>query len=233
MDDVIERARALKVTAIEARDRGEFDEARRQLGQAEGELSQALDEERRERTDDEAGVFERKLASQLVHIRGSLGGVWRRQDRHADSARAYDAGYTLERAESGYRIVDSYTLVQRLVARVLQDPAAVAHADRPVDGLRIPEELQDAARVIREQIQRKGRERDEYAAADLALVLLLLGDPDWRSQLRRFLSMTSGYAVATTREVLQDLHRVVARSPGAPTALRTGLREALSMLPTP
>jgi len=230
MEDVIGRARELKSEAMDARDDALFEEAHKKLREAETALVEALAEQRRAREGEQVGDLERKIAEQLVHIRGSIGGVWRREGRHVESAQAYDSGYDLERAESGYGIVDSYTLVQRLVARVFVDPAAADDEHVIVEHRAVRPKLEEARDVIRDQIERKGRGRDEFAASDLTLVLLLLGDPDWRAQLRRFRDLKPAYALSATREVVADLQKVAAKSSRASERLRKDLADALTGL---
>ncbi|MBZ5621395.1 MAG: hypothetical protein LAQ69_22115 [Acidobacteriia bacterium] len=205
---------------------------KRKRAAPESNLDRALKDEARYRGIGDPDDYEQKLAKQLIHIRGSIGGVWRREGRHLESAHAYDSGYELERAESGYQIVDSYTLVQRLVARVLLDPAAAEDKLLVVEGLRVHEELRRAADLIRNQIAPgKKREHDEYAIADLGMVLLLLGDHTWRDELSRFFCMkNAGYAIEVTLDVLNDLRKAVG-SPRASEELKHRLAEAVGLYP--
>jgi hypothetical protein len=239
--DVFAYARNLKNEAMEARDEGRFEEARQKLREAEHTLEAALAEQRSVPKQEENRDLLRRLAAQLVHIRGSIGGVWRREgsqreadvprrvDSYRQAAVAYDAAYDLEREPSGYGIVDSYTMVQRLVTRVFLDPAS-PDADRPpVEGVEVRTGLRRAAEVIREQVDTKGRERDEFAAADLALVLLLLGGNDWPREMRRFLELRPGYALTATMDVLQELLDWLS-STGDRPALRERLQAGVAML---
>jgi hypothetical protein len=193
-------------------------------------LEEALDEQRAAREGEQVGDFERDIAKQLVHIRGSIGGLWRRERDHVKSVQAYDSGYELERTESGYGIVDSYTLVQRLVARVFIDPAAVDDEQRIVERLAVRPELEKARDLIRDQVERKGRGRDEYATSDLFLVLLLLGNQDWRAQLRRFRDLKPAYALAAIRDVVKELQESAANSSGPSVRLCEDLANALAGL---
>jgi hypothetical protein len=228
--DVIEEARQLKADAMKARDAGRFDDAHSLLNTAEASLKTALAQDAAERDEDEdPGDYERRLAAQVVHIQGSIAGVWRRQGRHEESASVYDTAYELERNDA-YRMIDSYTLVQRLVARVLLQPAA---ADQ--DGVRVAEldvraELRKAAGIVREQIERRGRKGDEFAAADLALVLLLLGDPAWAQETRAFLALKPGYALTATRDLLREVKQAVANAPASSPGLGRRVDDALGML---
>jgi hypothetical protein len=228
MEGIIERVRKLKSEALDARDDGRFDEAHKKLKEAEMYLEKELEEQRLAREGEKVGKFEQDIAKQLIYIRGSMGGLWRRQGDHVKSAKAYDSGYELERAESGYDIVESYTLVQRLVARVFIDPAAVDNEQDVVANLAVRPELEKARDLIRDQIKRKGRENDEFAASDLTLVLLLLGDQDWRAALRRFRDLRPAYALSATREVIEQLQKSVA--PRASMRLRNDLADALTLL---
>jgi hypothetical protein len=244
MEGVIEQARKLKNDAMDARDEARFEEAHKKLREAETALMKALAEQRLVHKGEQVGDFEREIAKQLVHIRGSIGGVWRRDGHHAESAaesakayvksaQAYDSGYELERTESGYGIVDSYTLVQRLVVRIFVDPAAADDEQVIVEHLAVRPEIEKAKDIIRDQIYGKRvRERDEFAHADLTLVLLLLGDRDWHAQLRRFrdLRPKPAYALAAIREVVEELQKLAVNSSRASQRLREDLANALTGL---
>ena len=244
MEDVIARVRELKNEAMDARDDEQFEEAHKKLRDAVTVLVKALEEQKLAREGEQVGDFERDIAKQLVHIRGSIGGVWRREGHHVESAaesakayvksaQAYDCGYKLERSESGYGIVDSYTLVQRLVARIFVDPAAADDEQVIVERLAVRPEIKKAKDIIHDQIYvKRVRERDEFAHGDLTLVLLLLGDRDWRAQLRRFrdLQPRPAYALTATREVVGELQKVAANSSRASPRLREDLANALTGL---
>jgi hypothetical protein len=230
MGDVIEEARRLKSAAMDARDLGDFDRATRLLESAERTLSAALEELRRRRDPNEPpGRQEIAVAEQLAYILGSTGGVLRRKGEYAAAARAYDAGYGLENPESGYGIVDSYNLVQRLVARVFLEPRAVADELLQVEGINVRNELDKARQEIARQ--RKGpRSDDEYAAADEAMVLLLLGDPDAGHSISAFLGFKpkpAPYALEVTLELIEALRDRVTSVPAAPLDLGERLSTAI------
>lgn len=240
--DVGRRVRDLKNLAMDDRDDEQFEDAIHKLEEAERLLVEALREQAGARGGDPVSEFERDLAKQLVHIRGSLGGVWRRwaqapqattaEKRSAEvrAVQAYDSGYEVERADSLYGIVDSYTLVQRLVTRVFLDPAAVDDDRIVVQNLALRPELEKAVTSIREQIERGGRKLDEFAAADLTLVLILLGNDDWRTEMRRFRALKPAYALAATRQVVAELQELATTSPRASARLRRDLEDALTSL---
>lgn len=229
MSDVVEEARRLKAEAMDARDLGNFERALRLLERAERALRSVLDELRGKRDSQEApGRQETAVANQLVHILGSKGGVLRRKGDFALAAHAYDSGHDLERPQSGYGIVNSYNLVQRLVARVFLEPWAVAN-DLTVEGLKVRDELVRA----REEVDRQKsgpRSNDEYAAADHVVVLLLLGDPDLDRSLEDFLmSRPEPYAVQVTQELLEHLGDRLASS-SAPADLSGRILKAVNRL---
>jgi hypothetical protein len=239
MNPIIDYAKKTKAKALRLRDQLNFDEAVSLLRKAELSLNQELEVEIRDRGEARPEQHELDLALQLTHIRGSLGGVFRRQGVRADKAdqrnpffqqsvKAYDAGYDVEQAYR--RDTDSYTLVQRLVARVMLEPAAVA-AQTVVVRLPVRSELQTAAATIRAQTQPgRSREKDEYAFGDLSLVSLLLGENDWREEMRTFHRMPNAdYAINGTREVITDIRTVAATSPDS-GKLVAELDEALDIL---
>ncbi len=137
MNDLIDETRRLKSRAMDARDRGDFVRAIELLGLASRQLSETLQELKRKReAASSPGRQETETASQLCHILGSMGGVHRRNHDYRAAARAYDAGYEIEKPSSEYGIVNSYNLVQRLVTRVFLEPSAVEIENTQVEGLR-------------------------------------------------------------------------------------------------
>jgi hypothetical protein len=153
-----------------------------------------------------------------------------------DSARAYDAGYEFEAAASVYGIVNSYNLVQRLVSRIFLSPESGEDESVEVLGLSVRRELRKAKEEIQQQIkdprtQMDGpRAGDEYAAADLAMVSILLGDADWESDLGKFIRFNpppEPYAVQVTLELIKELREAVEGSPDAPGELKQRLSEAV------
>ncbi len=223
---VIDEARRKKSRAIAARDKGEFQQAEFIILEAEQKLRDALEpfeERRKAATSDETaqkpGVEEIKIREQLSHILGSKGGIYRRWKKHEESARAYDEGYVVEKWVLDHGKDNSYNLVQRLVARALIQPLAIKD-NIEVLNLPLRNKLLEAKTEIERQRSPLGqRENDEYAAADLALVSLLLGDNEWELVLQKeFLkldpaindfipkkALPSHYAVEVTLEVINDL----------------------------
>jgi tetratricopeptide (TPR) repeat protein len=234
MATVIDEARRLKSEAMDARDGGNFERAVSLIERAEDELRAALAELKANRAGgDGPGPFEAEVAGQLVHILGSKGGILRRWGKYEESAKAYDAGYLeFERPEAGYGVVNSYNLVQRLVSRVFTEPACAGDDGLKVSGLVVRDALLDAMREIRRQLEGK-RAGDEYAAADLALVSLLLGEPDWESTLDDFINSSpppQPYAVEATLKLFQELHDRLAESPSAPADLLRRVESAMDEL---
>lgn len=229
MSNVVDDARSLKSQAMDARDRGDFARAINFIEKAEQVLRGALDELRKNRQEGEKpGRLETDVANQLVHVLGSKGGIYRRSGNYEDSAKAYDAGYRFEAPDSVYRIVNSYNLVQRLVSRVLLRPESVDEGDLEVLGLSVRDELVKARDEIQQQLKGK-RAGDEYAAADLALVRLLLGDGEWETALDDFIYSTpppKPYAVKVTSELINELGEAIRRSPSASPALVKRLAQA-------
>ena len=182
-------------------------------------------------------TFEPVVVEQLFYMLGSKGGVYRRwgkddDSKYKDSADAYDAGYDIEKCgRADYKIFNSYNLVQRLVARVLVRPAAVLDEDIPVWGLWVRRRLLAAAKEIKRQQEEEGRGNDVYAAADLALVQLLLGEHgrEWEKTLDQFLNWkpSEPYARQVTFEVIEEIYQKVSDSPSAPASLVDHLSDAI------
>ena len=240
MQNVIETAKTSKARALLLRDRvpPDFEAALRLLREAEHSLRSELAIERAERgSKGLAEKFEEDLALQLTHIQGSTGGVFRRQgistrtavertELLRESVRAYDAGYKIEQEYRAKK--DSYTLVQRLVGRVMLDPSAPV-----VENLRVSAALVSALAHLREQTKKGGvREKDEYAFSDLSLVSLLLGQDDWLTELKRFIAIENAtHAINATREVLRDLRMLAGDSLPASADLIARLDAALDLFP--
>ncbi len=234
MSNVIEEARTLKSQAMNARDAGYHERAVSFIEKAEKVLRDALNELKKNRQQGEKpGRLETDVANQLVHVLGSKGGIFRRKKKYKEAAKAYDAGYEeFERPGSGYGIVNSYNLVQRLVSRVLLNPGCVDGEDLHVEGLHVRAALAKAREEIQQQLKGK-RAGDEYAAADLALVCLLLGDDDWEMALDDFIYSSpppEPYAVKVTAELIEELDEA-ARQPSSPSpALARRLSQATQEL---
>jgi hypothetical protein len=122
------------------------------------------------------------------------------------------------------------SLAHLLDARVMLEPVAT-DANTVVVRLPVRAELQTAVATIHGQTQpARPREKDEYAFGDLSLVSLLLGENDWRDEMRRFHKMPNAdCAINGTREVIADI-RTVATTPVASGRLVAELDEALEIL---
>jgi len=206
MPTIFEQIIDLKTKAKNRRDMGRYGRARAFLEQAI-----ALAEE-------DLTVLElrSKVASELADCYGIVGGIERRwalvpnapEEHRADhirkSVRAYDAAYLFESGD--YGIVSSYGLVNRLVSRILADREALASGHvtdlgEGIEALEVPAEL-EKARVTIENSKRS----DYWAAADLALVKLLLGADDPASTYAAFTEKSPpDYAYKSVLDVLRPL----------------------------
>jgi hypothetical protein len=238
--DVIKDARGLKSKSMTARDRGDFNIAESLIVQAEVRLTSALSDLRETRkalseSDDlsNPGKLEVDVAEQLGHILGSKGGIFRRWKRYEDSVSAYDAGYEQEAWVLSQGRENSYCLVQRLVARVLVSKAAGPEAGY-VKSLPLHASLVEAQTEVARQRGPEGhRADDEYAAADAALIGLLLGTADWLQVLGSFVHASprpSEYSVAATLEVVNDLLGAMIGDARPVSALSERLAQAAQML---
>jgi len=226
-EPLIEKVRVLKAQALGFREENP-EEALRVLGIAESDLRAALLELSAKRATEPPGDYEKRIASQLVHVLGSMGGVCRRHHDDKRSIDFYDDGYQIEKE---YHLADSYALVQRLVARVLDDPGILEAQESLINGSSMNAALHDAEAVVQQQIDDRLRDRDEYASADLAVVRLLLGEGDWADRLKKLKDQGSSYAVNVTHDTLKEVLAAVKRSPRIYPQLRKDLEAALRMLP--
>lgn len=145
---------------------------------------------------------EGKIALQGVHLNGSLGGIYRRSGELAKAIDVYAAGARIE-GNLRYKLKETYTSTQHLVVRCLARPELIFEAAAIEDSV-IRRELTD----LRTRIARLSH-GDVYKTADLAMVSLFLGHPEWRKNLTDFITMASnrsdGYARKVTLEVIQEL----------------------------
>jgi hypothetical protein len=220
MTSLIDAVRQLKSEAMTARDSGDVMHAVELLEEADRLLRGALNDLRQHRPPTESpGSYETEVATQLVHILGTKGGVYRRIGDYAAAVAAYDASYEIEGPSSDYPIVNSYALTQRLVTRLLLVPSGAEPNGAEVVGLDVCRALHEAEIEIRRQVLGE-RVNDEYAAADLAVVQLILGSENWDAALNAFLDAApEPYAVSVTLSTLNDLLSAARAATPSPTAL--------------
>jgi tetratricopeptide (TPR) repeat protein len=220
--DLLSEIGTLKSRAMTLRDGEEYEDALETLEDAEQRIRAELGEIAN--SPEGPGRYERSLRAQLYGILGSKGGVYRRWKRLSKSISAYDAGYEIEKS-----FEDSYNLTQRLVTRVMFDPQSVAGTGGIVAGVAVRDALRKAEETIRTQME-STRHDNEYAAADLLTVLLLLGDPGWRDALQQFLhrAAKSSYARDATKLVFEEIAEQLRATGFADTPLTRDLAEVLS-----
>jgi hypothetical protein len=172
--EVVAEINDLKTKAKNRRDTGRFDRAMKMVMQAAALAEEAFASS--------SGAERRDLATQLSDVYGIAGGIARRQafatehgserdDFLEESVRLYDQGYEFEQAE--YGVVNSYNLVNRIVARVVARPEALDSAE-PVgaDAEPLHEMIRHARDVVADQILDL-RRSDPWALADQALLDVL------------------------------------------------------------
>jgi len=158
-----------------------------------------------------------RMAEELADCYGLLGGVERRWALESDgeereehlrkSSQAYDAAWKYESGD--YGVVNSYGMVNRLVSRLLLKPDSlfvdgVSEFGKDVEPLSLREELEQARRRIEAQLARPRRD-DYWAAADLALVNLLLEKQDPASAYAGFIQKSPpDYAFKSVLDVLRS-----------------------------
>ena len=157
-----------------------------------------------------------QMAQELADSYGLLGGVERRwasesdgeeRKEHLDkSIRAYDAAYKYESGD--YGVVNSYGMLNRLVSRLLLKPESlfaegVSGFGKDVEPLPMREKLEEARRNIEAQLSRPRRD-DYWAAADLALVNVLLEKQDPISAYAGFIQRSPpNYAFKSVLDVVR------------------------------
>jgi len=195
MTGVLDTVKSLRRSAKSARDAAILDDDPSALEHARAQLQKAIDllEPLIPRTKN-APLTEadKEHALRLYQCLGSLGGTWRdaaeletdagKKRSHWDrSIACYDDGYKIESGTHevypDFKFCDSYNLLQRLVVRVLRVPRCRTDPDTDLGkGLNVPKELAEAERVINSQLE-DPRKDDAWAMADLAMLLILRGQP--------------------------------------------------------
>ena len=160
-----------------------------------------------------------RIASELADCYGLLGGIERRwalepnasqehrNDHLRESVRAYDEAWDLESGD--YGVSSSYGMVNRLVSRILADPQALSsgHVTDLGQGIK-PLEVRSGLEKARQTIESSKRS-DYWAAADLALVKLLLEVGDPAGLYAAFNEKSPpGYAYNSALDVLRPLSEI-------------------------
>lgn len=164
------------------------------------------------------GELRGQMAEELADCNGLLGGVQRRwalesngEERKlhlVESIRAYDTAWEFESGD--YGVVNSYGMVNRLVSRLLIAPHSlfaegVTYFSEDVQPLAVRAKLQEAGQKIEAQLARPRRD-DYWAAADLALVNVLLEKQEFHSAYSGFLEKSPpDYAFKSVLDVLRPL----------------------------
>lgn len=157
-----------------------------------------------------------QMAQELADSYGLLGGVERRWALESDgeerkghlekSIRAYDTAYKYESGD--YGVVNSYGMLNRLVSRLLLKPESLfmegmSEFGKDVEPLSMREKLEEARRNIEAQLSRPRRD-DYWAAADLALVNVLLEEQDPISAYAAFIQKSPpNYAFKSVLDVVR------------------------------
>lgn len=210
MTTITDEIRSLKTQAKNRRDLRRYDRAVQILDRAI-ELA-------KENLENPELVY--RMAEELADCYALLGGVQRRWALQAQSAeervlhlaasiRAYDAAWKFE-SNDKYRVVNSYGMVNRLVSRLILKPESLKSEGKTNFGengqsFDIRVALEEAKHDIEEQLALPRRD-DYWAAADLALVKLLLEEEEPAAAYARFLAKTPpDYAFRSVLEVLRPL----------------------------
>jgi hypothetical protein len=228
---IVTNARNTKEQAIKLRDGSHFSEAVKLLKEMIARIDQTLDEFRK--ASPEAAVpSEIGVADQGVHLNGTLGGIFRRWEKFDEAVEAYAKGAKIER-DPRYGLPQSYTSTQHAVLLCLREPDLLREAAGD-NASPIRVELTDLYRRITRQM-RGPRKGDVYAAADRAVISLILGQPEWEEDLTSFLDLTKrreeDYAKRVTAEVIRALAAKALQSPQSGSGTFAHWKEALPLLP--
>ena len=223
---ILSEVQALKTRAKNRRDSGRYEQALTYLDRAAQLALEGFDRSPME------------FAPELADVYGMTGGIFRRQaevaaEAHEDELRheylrrscdAYDRGFKYEREDLG--VVNSYNLVNRLVSRVLDQPATLGGAPLQDDEVLPPDalhgELQAACRELDSQLAGP-RRGDVWALADRALLSLLLSDTMTARQAYGPFNSTSppAYVYDSALSALRPLANAASRyRPELPIAVR-------------
>jgi len=196
-------------------------------------VQQAIDLAKKEL---ETPEFRSKMASELADCNGLLGGIERRwallpgssKEHRGEHLRksigAYDEAWVYE--SGNYGVSSSYGMVNRLISRVLADQNAlkegyVTFLGEGMKPVAVRSELEEALRKIEAS---KRADSDYWAAADLALVQLLLGKGDPKRLYAKFLDKSPpDYAYNSVLDVLRPLSEM-------DLPVRADLQEAVRLL---
>ena len=172
--ELLDDIRALKTRAKNRRDGKEFHGALELLARA----ADLAEQGRADAWDDEAAPF----VAELADIHGMMGGVTRREgleapgtaNRHdllMQSIGHYDRGFAYETSVRGE--ATSYNLVNRIVGRILVDPASL-DADPDAEPSSVPAMLRAAHDSVLTQLEL--RRDDPWMLADRALLEILMSE---------------------------------------------------------
>ena len=145
-------------------------------------------------------------SAQLAELYGMLGGTRREQKDLVAATSAYDTGFRHESGSSS-----TYNALNRLITRVLLDPASLATTDAlrrfgALDVVDVGESLAALEPTLRRDVD--GARRDDYwAAGDLALIAALNGNAaEAKRALDHFDSLTPpAFAYEKYRESFAEL----------------------------
>jgi hypothetical protein len=209
MPTLVDEISDLKTQAKNRRDLKRYERAVSILNEAIGLAERSL----------EIQELRRRLAEELADCYGLLGGVQRRwaldpnyRDERAlhlrESIRAYDNAWKYESGD--YGVVNSYGMLNRLISRLLYDKDslfvdAVTSFGNDVAPLNVRAKLEKAREAIEAQLVQARRD-DCWAAADFALVTVLLEKADPISAYASFVSTSPpAYAYKSVVDVLRPL----------------------------
>ncbi len=148
----------------------------------------------------------RRIAETLAEVLGSSGGIYRSAGDWKRSTAAYDAGCAIEQDER-FDLVNSYNLTQRLVARVLLEPAAWVIDGSQIEQERFPDCLRKALLVVDRQT-RGPRLDDAWAWADLAMLQVLSeqdAEATWDRMIEQAHAAHEPFVFSSTLKVIEDL----------------------------
>jgi hypothetical protein len=160
----------------------------------------------------------RGVIQALAECYGVQGGIYRSLAQPEESIESYDRGYLFE-SHPGRNRDNSYNLVQRLTSRILADPVGCWLHEWKYKGIHLWVALSEAREVVLHQMQEGGRSRDQWAAADIVLLCVLLaprapaqGKAELEDALGRFYELDyDAFVYDSSIRALSELYAALSR----------------------
>lgn len=178
-----QRAQRHKKAAIQARKDGDLPLAKKKFQEARDAIDEAVEEIESygEFNPEMSGPIDqasKDQAFELADCWGIRGGIYREEGEIQQAIEAYGKGYELERNPQ-YEIQSTYNTVQRLVVRLLSNPALLKENGTSIPDSSLEKPLRELLAEAAEAIEKKWQSMDDpvWALADMVLIRTLLQMP--------------------------------------------------------